>query len=289
MLTLQLTINGLVEGCLYALTGLGLTIIFGVLKIANFAHGQFYMIGATAAYVVSAKTGLGYVAALPIAVGAGLAIGLLSELIVVRPLLRAPEESIFLSTFALSLVLIYGVELALGSATHSVASPLTGSLRAGDVVVPTQEILVVGATLAVIAVVQTVVYRSRAGLVMRAVMQDRDVARLNGIRVGWVYVAAFAGAAALASLAGALVAPLTGVNPFTGQNVLIKAFIVVIVGGMESIPGAVVVGLAIGIAESITSRYAGSVLRDYVPYILAALVLVARPQGLLGRATVRMS
>jgi branched-chain amino acid transport system permease protein len=286
-LFLQELANGVVQGAVYVLVAIGLSLVFGVLKVANFAHGEFYVVGGFTAFYATSTLGLPYWLAVIMAAVAGLVVGAIAERLAIRPLRNAPEDSVFLSTFGLSLVLLYGVKLLLGGRSRSVATSFNHNFSFGGVAITEQQIFVVIVTILLVGVLFIVLQRSYLGLVLRAVAEDRATGGLMGINVERVYWGAFAVAAALAATAGAAVAPLFTVNPFSGQDILITAFIVVIVAGLGSLPGAVFVGLGLGIAEAMVAGYLPSGSRQWVVYVLVVAVLLFRPQGLFpGRARI---
>lgn len=281
-LLVQELINGIVSGAVYILIAVGLSLIFGVLRVVNFAHGEFYMIGGFTTYILTTSIGLPYIVTVLVAGVAGFVLGALAERITVRPLRKAPEDAVFLSTFGLSLVLLYAVKMLLGNEPKPVTSSFSGQLAVAGLTVSTQQVFAVGVCALLVGVLMWLLHRSPWGLVIRAVAQDRDSAGLMGVDVDRVYWVTFAIAGAMAALAGASVAPIFSVNPFSGQDVLIRAFIIVIAAGMGSVPGAVVVGLCLGIAESLAAGYLPNGSREFVGYALVLLVLLVRPYGLFG-------
>lgn len=280
----QELVNGVVSGAVYVLTAIGLSLIFGTLKVVNFAHGEFYMVGGFFAFLLTDSLGVAYLPAVLMAGVGGAIIGLAAERIAVRPLRRAPEDTVFLSTFGLSLILLYSVKALLGAEPRLVFTPFIGIINVGGIILAQQQVLVIAVAIVLIALLFLTLRRSKIGLAVRAVALDRDTAGLMGINVDRVYMLTFATAAGIAAVAGALVAPLFTVNPFSGQDVLIKAFIVVIAAGLGSLPGTVIVGMGLGIAENMAAGYLPAGSRDFVGYILIALVLLLRPQGLFGTA-----
>jgi branched-chain amino acid transport system permease protein len=272
--------NGVVQGGVYVLVAIGLSLVFGVLKVVNFAHGEFYVVGGFIVYLCTSSLGLPYWLAVVLAALAGLLVGAVAERLAVKPLRDAPEDAVFLSTFGLSLVLLYGVKLLLGGQPRAVSTSFNGDLHFAGVVLTDQQLVLILLTVVLVGALFVVLRRSYVGLVLRAVAQDRATGSLMGIEVERVYWAAFAVAAALAAVAGAIVAPLYSVNPYSGQDILITAFIVVIAAGLGSLPGAVMVGLGLGIAEALAAGYLPSGSRQYVAYVLVVVVLLFRPQGL---------
>lgn len=277
---LQQLVNGLVQGAVYVLVAIGLSLVFGVLKVVNFAHGEFYVVGGFAAYFVTSTLGLPYWLAVILSAVAGLVVGAVAERLAIRPLRNAPEDAVFLSTFGLSLVLLYGVKLLLGGQPRPVSTSFTRNFSLGGLAITEQQIFVVLVTIVLVGALFVVLRRSYLGLVLRAVAEDRHTGVLMGINTEFVYWGAFAVAAALAAVAGAAVAPIFTINPFSGQDMLITAFIVVIAAGLGSLTGAVFVGLGLGVAEAMVAGYVSGDAEQWVAYVLVIAVLLLRPQGL---------
>ncbi|HEY0448241.1 branched-chain amino acid ABC transporter permease [Actinophytocola sp.] len=281
-------VNGVVQGAVYVLVAIGLSLVFGVLKVVNFAHGEFYVVGGFAAYVATTTFGWPYWLGVVLAAVAGLVVGGVAERLAIRPLRKAPEDSVFLSTFGLSLVLLYGVKLLLGGRPRPVPTSFERNFSFGGVVISSQQIFVLVVTAVLVCVLFLALQRSYLGLMLRAVALDRSTGALMGLNVERLYWGAFAVAAALAAVAGAAVAPMFSINPFSGQDILITAFIVVVIAGLGSLPGAVIVGLGLGVAEAMAAGYLPEGSRQWVPYVLVVAVLLLRPQGLFpGRGVAR--
>lgn len=279
-LFLEELVNGVVQGAVYVLVAIGLSLVFGVLKVVNFAHGEFYVVGGFTAYYATSVLGLPYWLAVILAAVAGLVLGGVAERLAIRPLRNAPEDSVFLSTFGLSLVLLYGVKLMLGGRPRSVSTSFNQNFSIAGLAISAQQIFLVLLTAVLVCGLFIVLQRSYIGLMLRAVAQDRATGALMGLNVERLYWSAFAIAAALAAVAGAAVAPMFSINPFSGQDILITAFIVVIAAGLGSLPGAVVVGLGLGVAEAMAAGYLPEGSRQWVAYVLVVVVLLTRPQGL---------
>jgi branched-chain amino acid transport system permease protein len=277
---LQQLVNGLVQGAVYVLVAIGLSLVFGVLKVVNFAHGEFYVVGGFAAYYATSTLGLPYWLAVILSAVAGLVVGAVAERLAIRPLRDAPEDAVFLSTFGLSLVLLYGVKLLLGGQPRPVSTSFTRNFSLGGLAITEQQIFVVLVTIVLVGALFVVLRRSYLGLVLRAVAEDRHTGTLMGINTEFVYWGAFAVAAALAAVAGASVAPIFTINPFSGQDMLITAFIVVVAAGLGSLTGAVFVGLGLGVAEAMVAGYVSGNAEQWVAYVLVIAVLLLRPQGL---------
>lgn len=284
-LLLQQIVNGLSVGMSYALVALGLTMIFGVLHVINFAHGEFYMLGGLAAMVVTSKWNLPYGYALGICVLVGAAAGFLVDRLTVRGVLekKGGQGNVMLTTFAASLITFDLVLATVGSQPVRVPA-VEGAIEVGPVVVTNQRLLLLGVGVALMLLLQAAMRFTKLGRNMRAVAQDDFAARVVGINVAATGTATFVLAAILAALAGAVLVPISNFTPAMGGNVIIKAFVVVIVGGMGSIGGAVTCGLLLGVLEAIGSIYVPQGIALILVYSLILVGLLVRPQGLFGRA-----
>jgi branched-chain amino acid transport system permease protein len=280
----QQLVNGLSAGMAYALVALGLTLIFGVLHVINFAHGEFYMLGGLVAVVGVQSLGLPYLAVL-VAVPVSLAlVGLAIERTLVGPLLPRPDglSDALLSTYAVSLLLA-DVVLDLRGPTPAQVDGLDGSWQLGGVVIGHQRFFVFVTGLTLVAVLDFMLRRTRFGKQMRAVAQSRFAAQVVGIDVKAVGRRTFMLGAAIAGLAGALLVPVSQFTPLMGQNVIIKAFVVVVVGGMGSVRGAVVCGLGLGVLEAMLGLALSEGYATALVYSVLLLTLLVRPQGLFGK------
>jgi branched-chain amino acid transport system permease protein len=281
-------LNGFVWGWVVALMSLGLSLIYGVLRIINVAHGAFYMLGAVAGYVllgllgdigVSGMAGLALALLLaPVIVGL---FGALLEAFVLRPIVHNPVMTI-IATFALLLILQQGVQLLLPG-VHTVDSPLRGGIAVFGLRYPVYRLALAGIALLIIAALGVFLYRTRFGTWARAVRQDRELALSLGIPVPWVYSLTFGLGSALAAAAGALTAPIVPVEATMGMDVLLEAFIVVIVGGLGSLRGAVVAALIFRLAEGLFAAWVDPVSARAFALLLLGSVLLVRPHGLFGR------
>jgi branched-chain amino acid transport system permease protein len=275
--------NGLVNGAFYALLSLGLAVIFGMLRIVNFAHGAMYMLGAFTAYSLGERFGLGFWPCLLIA---PLLLGLFGVLIE-RTMLRrlynlAPAYNLLL-TFGLTLVIQDSVRLLYGisGAPYSGPPQLTGVTNLGFVVFPTYRLFVIVVSMAVCGVAFVLIEKTRLGAVVRACTENPTVTRSFGVDVSLWVTAVFGFGTALAGLAGVLAAPIYSVDPLMGSELIITTFAVVVIGGMGSILGSVVTGFAVGVLVAIGSALYPPIANTLV-FILMAVVLLVRPTGLFG-------
>lgn len=280
----QQTLNGLVMGLVYALLALGLTISFGIGRVINFAHGELYMLGAFFTYLAAARAGyLGGIGAALL----GMAVaGVLLDRLVLRPL-RSGRSSLwapFLATLAVSLIVQNAALAVFGPDPYLLSSPYAYQpVVLAGLVVTKQDLLIAAVAGLATLLLTAFIKRGKYGLAMRAVARDRQTAALMGINIERVYILTFSMSAVLAGLAGALVAPKATVDPFMGRMALLKGLSVVILGGLGNIPGAIFGGLVLGVAEALGAGFVSAAYKDAIGYALMVLVLLFRPEGLLGR------
>jgi branched-chain amino acid transport system permease protein len=275
--------NGLVNGSFYALLSLGLAVIFGVLRVVNFAHGALYMLGAFAAYLLLHDLGVGFWPALllaPIVIGAA---AMVLERAIIRRLYGLDPLYNFLLTFGLTLMIQDGMRLGFGLQGQPYPAPaeLAGSVSLGPVGYPTYRLFVIVFSLVACALVWYVIERTRLGMVVRASTERPELTRALGINVDRWVTPVFGFGVALAALGGVLAAPMRNVSPLMGSELIIFAFAVVVIGGMGSIAGAVVAGFLVGVLASLAAVF-NPALENFVAFALMALVLLVRPAGLFG-------
>ena len=282
-LLVQALLNGFALALVYVLVALGLTLIFSILGIINFAHGELYMLGGYATYFGVAVFGLHYVPTLLLAIGAvGLA-GVVAERLIFRHL-RGKTLNAFIVSLGLLWVLQSGAQLTFGVLDKPVPSAFSGIIRAGRVIISVERFVVVLAAVGLIAVLYGFLQWSRVGRAMRAVAQDPDGAALQGVNIEFTSMLGFAVGCALAGAAGGLLAPVFAVSPPMGALPVVKAFIIIIVGGMGSLPGAVLGGLLLGTVEGIGSLFFSSAAVNVLGFLMVIAVLLVRPRGLFGAA-----
>lgn len=285
-LVIQQMVTGVALGAIYVLVAVGLSLIFGLLTVVNFAHGAFFMIGAYAGIVTLERTGSFLAACIVAAVASGL-LGAFCERVLVRPLYGRGIDYPLLLTFGISYVLVDTARFLFGRQGVSIDLPelLSGGVDLGFGYFPIYRLLLVGGTLVLLALLWLAIEQTRWGLIIRAGARDPMILRVLGIDVSRVWLAIFALGAGLAGLAGMLAAPLRGATPEMGDSVLIAAFAVTVVGGMGSLVGAVVAGFLIGATVSLTTLFAPA-YSELAMYVCMALVLLLKPNGLFGRAGV---
>jgi len=282
---LQHLVNGLVLGGTYALLGIGLTLIFGLMNVVNFAHGEFYTLGAYATFAALTLADLNFFAALGLAIVCGLVVGALTEFLLVRPLRRESIDTVMLVMIGVWIAMQNSELLVWGGVAKSIPHPFsTAPLTLGGVSLAPLRLFVLVAALGLIVGAHLLIHRTRLGRAMRATFQDADTAALMGVRIRRIYTATFAIGSGLAAAAGALLGPIFIAYPSMGDLASLKAFSVVILGGLGNIAGATVGGLVLGVAEELGAGYVSSGYRDAVGFVIIIAVLLLRPSGLFARA-----
>ncbi len=277
--------NGLILGSLYILLSLGLSIIFGMLGIINFAHGALYMMGAYAAYSAATFLGLSFWAALLVVPAALFLFGAAVERTLVRPLYRVPGIYIMLLTFGLMMALQDAARAAFGDigVPFDIPEALAGAVNLGFFYYPKYRLFLIAVTAACTLGVWLFLVRTKAGAIIRAGTDNAAMVEALGIDVGRAFTLVFALGAALAGLAGVLAAPIQGVKSEMGTDFLVDCFVVVVVGGMGSIGGSVLGGLIVG-ELIILGVLIWPPMAHTLIYLFMALFLLIRPRGIFGRA-----
>lgn len=276
--------TGLALGTIFVLLAVGLSLIFGLLTVVNFAHGAFFMVGAYMGVYLLGVTGSFWfcLVGVPLVVGV---LGLVVERALIRPLYGRGLDYPLLLTFGLGYVLVDLIRIGFGieGRTFSTPAALQGSVDIGVGHFPLYRLFVMAVTALLLLALWWLIEGTRYGLIIRAGARDPDIVRVLGVDISRVWLLVFALGTALAGLAGILAAPMRGVYPEMGIPVLIEAFVVTVVGGMGSLRGAVVAGLLIGMVVSLTSLVAPP-MANISMFVVMALVLLLRPSGLFGRA-----
>jgi len=283
LFALQL-MTGIALGAIYALLAIGLSLIFGMLTVVNFAHGAFFMVGAFLGVYFLGITGNFWFSLLLVPLATG-AIGLVCERFLVRPLYGRGIDYPLLLTFGLSYVLIDVMRFAFGieGLPSSTPAALRGSVSLGFGHFPLYRLFLIGATAAIVLTLWLFIEKTRYGLIIRAGSRDPEIVRVLGIDISSVWLLVFGIGTAIAGLSGLLAAPTRAVNPEMGIPILAESFVVTVVGGMGSLPGAVVAGLLVGIVFAMTSLVAPEYAELSI-FVLMAVVLLIRPQGFFGKA-----
>ena len=285
----QQLINGVSLGSIYALVALGYTMVYGIIKLINFAHCDIYMIGAYVGYFCMTTFHLGLLPSILIAMVICTALGVLIEKIAYKPLRNATRIAVLITAIGVSLFLEYGTMFVVKAKVRTYPE-MTGwmaeTFKLGNIIVSAQQILIVGTTVILMILLQFIVKKTRVGKAMRAVSLDQDAAELMGINVNSTISFTFALGSALAGAAGVLVGVYyNSINPLMGVVPGLKAFVAAVFGGIGIIPGAMIGGYFIGLVEVLVSGYGNSMYRDAVVFAILILILIVKPAGLLGKNT----
>jgi branched-chain amino acid transport system permease protein len=281
-LLLSQAFNGLALGSLLALVSSGLTIILGTLGVLNFAHGALFMLGAYAIFVVMQATG-SFILGVLVGCVFMLVIGVVVERVVMRLFYQRPPEDQILVTFGIGIVLVEAMRALFGGNSQRVPVPGWGEgvTQLGFLIYPTYRLEVIGIIAVTLALLWVVLYRTSIGLVVRAGIEDQRMVGILGINVRRTFLLVFAIGVVAAGFAGMIYAPIIAVVPDMGDSFLVESFVVIVIGGLGSFPGAVLGGLIAGEIVSITSAF-NSAYSEVMLYAVMALLLVVRPQGLFG-------
>ncbi|MBX5465245.1 MAG: branched-chain amino acid ABC transporter permease [Clostridia bacterium] len=284
---LQQIVNGLSLGSIYALIALGYTMVYGIIKLINFAHGDIYMVGAYVAFFAVSLYNMNLGVALLLAMLVAAGTGVLIERVAYRPLRNAPRIAALITAIGVSFILENGGILVLKPDPRAFPDPIQWRqirLLGGGLVLSTQDLFIVGVTVAMMLLLVYFVQRTRTGRAMRAVAYDMQAAALMGIDVDRTIAVTFAVGSALAAVAGLLVGLYYNrIDPLMGLIPGLKAFIAAVLGGIGSIPGAMLGGYLLGVIEALVGGTQFSLFRDAVSFALLILILLVRPAGLLGR------
>lgn len=290
MLVLDLAVQGLITGIFYALMAIGLTLVFGILKVVNFAHGEFYMVGAYTYTLIATLLGVPVWLGLPMAILVGALLGYATERALMRPLYAGyvswggmKDEYAIIVTFGLSLLLINLVDKVIGPYPYRGPELVEASRVAiGPLMASGHRWAAAAIGVVVIAGVVAWLRYSFWGKQIQAVAQNKLGASLAGIDTGRVSAIVFAISGGLAALAGGLLAPLINASPDVGIFAALKSYVIVVIGGMGSVSGAVIASLLLGVFESFAAVYISYDYRDTFAFVFLVLVLLLRPQGLMG-------
>lgn len=283
---LQQMINGLSLGSIYALIALGYTMVYGIIKLINFAHGDIYMLGAFTAFYATTFFHLNFFVALIIAMLLCGVLGVVIERIAYKPLRHATRITALITAMGVSYVLEYTMQYFAGSDVKTFPTDLleNTAFSLGGVRITMMQIYIFVITIILMVLLTYIVNKTKMGRAMRAVSVDEDAAKLMGINVDTTISFTFFLGSCLAGVAGVLVGVYyNSINPLMGMTPGLKAFIAAVFGGIGNIPGAMIGGLFIGIAETLVTAYGSSLYKDAIVYIILILVLILKPDGLLGK------
>jgi branched-chain amino acid transport system permease protein len=286
---LQDLASGLIMGLAYASIAVGLSLIFGVLRIINFAHGEFYMLGGLILYSLT-NGGISFFPALAGAVLGTMLLAAVIDRLVLKPLRRKDDATIALATLGISIFLANTGLVLWGPVPHNIPTSFstTPLILPGSVYLSRFELFTAVLTLVAIVGLHLVLQRTSAGRQIRAVVQDRDAAALVGLDVDRIYTTTFAVGCGLAALSGGLLGSMFLVYPSMGLAAVLKAFVVVVIGGMGSLGGAVAGGILLGVTESLSGAWMPPGFKDIIGFVFIILVLAVRPQGIFGIKQVRI-
>lgn len=278
----QTIINGIMLGSVYAMVALGLTLIFGILEIPNFAHGALYMIGAFIAFFCITSLRVSYWIALVLSLAALFIAGMVIERFIFRPFYKQPHVSSFIVAVGLILILENGALVLWGADFRRISPPNSGIINLLGITVTFQRLIVILFAALLIIAIHLFIKKTRLGAAIEATSQNREGAQLMGINTSFVGQVTFGLGTALAAVAAVLVAPILLISATMGESVIAMAFVIIILGGMGSFIGAVVGGYVIGLLETLVSTYVTSYYVEALIFGVLVLVLAVKPTGLFG-------
>lgn len=280
---LQQVFNGLTLGSIYGLVALGLTLVYGILHIPNFAHGALYMVGAFMSYFFMVDMGVHYWVAMAGSAVVVAVLGIICERLVFHPLRNSPPIHDKIAAIGILLFLEAVVHMFWGSDFRRMSTPFGGVVNLDGVFLREQGILIIASTVVLVVALNLFLRKTMVGATIIAMAQNREGAFLVGIDANRVAMMTFAISGILAAVAATLYAPMNLVYPAMGHLVIMKAFVIIILGGMGSIPGAIVGGMIIGFAEAFGGYYISDAYKDIIAFALLVVILSIRPQGLFAK------
>jgi branched-chain amino acid transport system permease protein len=285
---LQFLVNGLVTGCFYALMALGLAMIFGLMEVVNFAHGEFFVMGGVVAYAFCNVLGVEFYATIAIVIAIMFVFGAVVDRLLIRPLRGQHLLSTALVTIGLSIFLLNTMLVTFGTSPQALATPFARKpIFLGPIVITEGRIFAVVVGAVAILLVYLLINRSKLGRAMRATFQQKEAAALVGVNIEAVYTFTFALGTAMAAIAGVLLGAIFVVHPSTAEVATLKAFVVVILGGMTNLPGAVAGGILLGVVESLWGGFVSTGYMDVIGFVMVILILLFRPTGLFSASARR--
>ncbi|MFS0787538.1 branched-chain amino acid ABC transporter permease [Shouchella sp. 1P09AA] len=280
---LQQIVNGLTVGSVYSLVALGLTLVYGILHIPNFAHGALYMVGGYITLLSMTSLGVPYFVAMFIAILVVGVLAMMMQRLVFHPLRHSPPIHDKIAAIGVLLFLEALVQLIWGAEYRSVTTPFTEVISILGITVTQQRILIIFAAVIVMILLQLFLKKTKTGSAIVAMSQNREGAFLVGVNANKVALLTFFISGALAAVAASIASPINLVYPGMGHLVILKAFVIIIIGGMGSIPGAIVGGYILGITESLGATFISSTYSDLIAFVLLVFILTMRPQGLFAK------
>lgn len=282
---MQQLVNGLSLGSIYALMALGYTMVYGIIKLINFAHGEVYMMGAFIGYLLVSQLQIGFLPSLLLTMALCAGMGMLIERVAYKPVRKAPRIASLITAIGVSYLLQNGMTQLMGPQVRSFPQVVKNEVyQIGSLSINKIQLIIFGTSLFLMVVLQLIIQKTKMGKAMRAVSIDPEAAQLMGINSDTVITFTFMLGSSLAGAAGVLVGLYyNSINPMMGYAPGLKAFIAAVLGGIGIIPGAMFGGIAIGLIETLVSGYGNSMIRDAVVYGILILILLFRPAGLLGK------
>lgn len=290
MLAQQLA-NGIVLGGIYALSALGFTLIFGAARVVNFAYGELMMLGAFFTFAIVSAFGLPFFVAMAVAMGCVAVLSVLLYYLTLRPVMKGSytslqgELKVILVTLGLLYILRETAIVTWGTDPRQLDMGISGIQMWGDLVMTNQRLVVLATMVVLVIGLYLLLNHTRVGLALRAIAQNREGAAAIGLDADRIIAFVFAVSGAMACAAGSLLGSLYAVEPAMGGAPLLKAFVIVIFGGLGSVPGAIIGGLSIGLIETLSGAYISFAYKDVFTFLVLILILLVRPQGLMGKTT----
>jgi len=281
-LFIQQVLNGIMLGSIYSLVALGLTLEYGILHIPNFTHGALYMVGAYVTFLLASSLGMNYWLAMAISMMALALIGVLMERLVYRPLMLESPLNSFIAAIGMIFIFVDGALHIFGPDFKRFPPLHSQVIQVMGTTITFQRIIIISVTIVLIVLLHLFIKKTMVGAAIEATAQDIEGARLMGINVRRVRMMVFALGTALAAAAASLIAPIHLVHPGMGGPVILKAFVIIILGGMGSLPGAVIGGFLLGLVESLSGGYVSTAYHEVFSFGVLVTVLAVRPTGLFG-------
>lgn len=284
---LQQLVNGLALGSVYALLALGYTMVYGIIQLINFAHGEIYMIGAFSGYYTATTLGLPLVPTLLVAMATSALAGIIIEKVAYKPLRNSPRITLLITAIGVSLFLQNGMRISAGPDPKPFPDLIkAGVINLGGLQIESKTILMLIISALLVILLQFIVYKTKVGKAMRAASFDIEAASLMGINVNNTISITFAIGSALAGIAGVLIAiSYPSITPYMGVMPGLKAFVAAVLGGIGSIPGALLGGISIGVLETLSKAYISTNFSDAIVFAVLIIILLIKPAGLLGKKT----
>ena len=282
-LFMQQLLNGITLGSVYILVAIGLTLVFGILHVPNFAHGALYLVGGYATLMAMNSLGVHYFIAIIISIMCVAGIAVLMERLVFNPLREAPAIHDKIAAIGIMLFFDALIPLIWGNEYHRMLTPFADTVTLFGISTTIQRILVIVVACIVVVLLQLFLKKTMTGASIMAMAQNREGSFLVGINANTVAMMTFAISGALAAIAASIASPINLVFPSMGHLVILKAFVVVIIGGMGSVPGAIIGGMVLGITESLGATYISNDYKDMIAFLLLIIIMTIRPKGLFAK------